>query len=395
VKRIFAIAIIAAFMMPLALTIVTASATASPLTTQSPPSNPSTGNMNRDNALANAQQRNMFGIFSYDHSLGNVSGRFLTFIVDEATGTVTDYTIKRDTGSILLFTMVQPLSFTSSGTGRTDGAMFMLNGSKMLIMAHNNPPAILLYRTQGQGNTVNYTLASGFVASVISGTSNVAIDGNGQHALLLVENGTATIDRSTISVVLQPWAKAVARFQPDIGLYAQVSQSQVQQAISSGELACECSMVLYNGTVEQDFTGYQERLTLRVQEAVQNRIQLQVSAEFSTGKIVIISVDNGTLNARTAAEIGLTIDGVRLQQTMNLGEVFTATGTENKYSVAADDGAYQIVLYIGHFSDHTIVLEAVSEQGGLPASLVIPLIALVAIVAIVALVAIARKRQTA
>jgi hypothetical protein len=337
----------------------------------------------------------MFGIFSYDKTSGNVSGRYLTLIVDESTGTITDYTIKRETSSILLFTKVQPQSFTGSKVGRTDGAMFMLNGSKMLIMAHNDPPAILLYRTQGAGNTVTYTLASGFVATAITGTNNVAIDGNGQHALLLVENGTATINGSSISVVLEAWAKSVARFQPDVGLYAQVSQSQVHQAISSGKLACECSMSLYNGTLEQDFTGYQEGLTLRVQEAVQNRLRLQVSAQFSTGKIVIINVDNGTINARTAAEIGLTIDGVQLQQTANLGDVFAAAGTESKYSVAAAEGAYQIVLYIGHFSDHTIVVEPVNAQSGLPASLIVPLFALVAIVAVVALVAIAKRRHTA
>jgi hypothetical protein len=392
-NKLIAIAVIAIFMMPLTVSSTTATANAS--TQLAPQGQASTGDMNRDHALNNAEQRNMFGVFSYDSGTGNVSGRFLSFIVDKNNGMITNYTIKRDTGSILVFQQVQLSSFYSIGNPRVDGAMFAFNGTDTRIMAHNNPPAILLHRTQGAANNVTYTLASGFVASAIPNSTNVAIEGNGQYALLLIENGTATITGSGITVNLQPWAKSVFRFQPNIGVDAQVDQTLVEEAISSGKLACECSVVAYNGSVEQDFIGYQERLTLRIQEAVQNRLELRVSADYGVGKIIVINVDNNTIRAQTAAEIGLTLDGVRLQQTANVGDIFTAQGTESKFHVVNAEGAFQILIYLGHFSEHSIVVESIGTPAQ-PSStiLIVGLVAIVALVAVAAMVAI-RKRHTA
>ncbi|MEM2977453.1 MAG: hypothetical protein QXW06_07375, partial [Thermoplasmata archaeon] len=103
------------------------------------------------NALMNrAQELNMFGQILLNET--SFSGRYIGFSVED--GAILNYTVQ-DSGTVLFeFVALEPFCCTGWSAS---GAVARVNGSTAVIMAHNNPAAVL-HITKMQGANMSARL---------------------------------------------------------------------------------------------------------------------------------------------------------------------------------------------------------------------------------------------
>lgn len=316
--------------------------------------------------MQNAENAHMFGTFTYDAVTGEVSGRFVEFRMSDD-GTISDYTVKHSDSSIKVFDEVYLEAFTPRGTPRVEGAMFQYTGAEAMIMAHNNPSAVLHFTTMNSGDTVVYVLADGFTATALPESYNVKIQGNGVTAYLINGNSNISIENNTVTVGFESASESVFRLTPVEGPVGQTNQNKVTEKIQEGKIIAEVSVSVYNGEHGVDAVTYGRDVQTQVQNAEINRVEIKVSAESQEGKCVVINVDKETMSLSTDHEIVVKLDGSRMEKT-DVDTVLNSNDAKGRYSVAEGSDAYQIYVYIPHFSDHTLTVETETSGSNTEAS---------------------------
>ena len=305
--------------------------------------------------MRNAENAKMFGTFTYDATTEKVSGRFVEFTVSQD-GRISDYTVKRSDTSIKVFDEAYMRDFTPMGSPRVEGAMFRYTGSDAMIMAHNNPPAVLHFTTQNSMDTAVYVLADGFTATKLPESYNVRIEGNGLIGYIINGNSTVSIDNGTITIVLPAASQSLFRAIPVDGIVGQMNQAKIMEKIQEGKVIGEVSVSAYSGEKSSDMMQYQHQVQLQVQNAQQNKLEIKVSAQYPEGKCVVINIDKGTMALSGNQQIMVKMDGQKMEKA-DIDTVLNAHDSKGRYNVAEGSNGYQICVYIPHFSDHTLTVE--------------------------------------
>ncbi len=313
-----------------------------------------------EQCMQNAEKAYMFGTFSYDAVTGDVSGRFVEFHTS-GDGMISDYTVKRSDSSIKVFDQVYLEAFTPQGTPRVEGAMFQYMGTEAMIMAHNNPPAVLHFTTMTGEDTVVYVLADGFTATKLPESYNVRIQGNGLTGYIINGKSNITIENNTVTVTLPAASQSLFRAMPVESVVGQMNQDKIMEKIREGKVIGEISVSAYSGEKSADIMKYQHQVQVQLQLAEQNKLQIKVSAEFQEGKCIVVNIDKETMKLSENQEIVVKLDGQKLRKESNIDNVLNANDAEGRYNIAEGTDGYQISVYIPHFSDHTLTVEPESS----------------------------------
>ncbi len=349
---------ILAIMMMLAIPSVAVLASASPMT----------GDMTED------KENHYIGSFNYNN--GVASGYFVDFTINPVTGEIKNYTVSNTT----VFTSVSYVNETQGrvttmgailsyyGVGSTfswnvsHGVPVDMNFMWRYIHAHDNPAGILQIVVYGQ-DTITYTLADGITASVENKTVYLSGAING---LLLISNGVATVNGNTITVKVGELGYEYGNYSVHAGSVVfvrttewrvpQQIRNKIMEGIEEGKVAGE--LCVCNGT--HDFVNYSYQFQVQVKVQERNRLQLQVSSENPEGKVMVINANKEDLQYDAQHKIIVKFDGQMAKET-TVDDVM-AGGTEAKYAVV-DNGDYvSVLVYIPHFSTHTIDIESQSTD---------------------------------
>ena len=143
---------------------------------------------------------------------------------------------------------------------------------------------------------------------------------------------------------------------------------QIQQSIQNGTVVQECNISKKDGNVYMNSYEYQKGMEVEIEEQSQKMIQVRVQAEFKEGKVLVLNIENNAFKVENSNQIRLKFDGQVINE-VAVEDVLDGKGTEAQYASAVGESGGQYIIYIPHFSEHIITLEAVgfeSEQASIP-----------------------------
>ncbi len=332
------------------------------------------GNQQQERAqnMARAANKNWFGEFTMEN--GTVEGRFVRFDFDNTTGTIHDYEVFTGESYVTVFDEVTLGNFIHTETS-INGAVFMMNGTHVKIMIHNNPRSIMQIVNPYDDTSlrINYT-----VNEDIEVHEGIDVIGDGSHrssfAYQLIGdelNGmintplNATLEDNVITVDGEGWDNTVHSMFMSKPSYIDVPkrhQNKVQNAVMNRTIGAEMEVVgKGEGHVSHE-VQYRQNLEMKLQKMEEKKLKVRVQSEDPNGTCVMLRVEKEALNLEKK-NIQLRIDGDKAEKTSF--EKVLQGGEQAKYSVQEqENGMLEIAVNVPHFSEHEITVEGESSTPG-------------------------------
>jgi len=138
-------------------------------------------------------------------------------------------------------------------------------------------------------------------------------------------------------------------------------REQIKHGVQNGTCIMECTLIKKEGQIVNNNYYYQNGSEVKLKEMNTNMIRVTISAEFQEGKVIVINVEDDVKKFENMDEIKVSFDENPIEP-VTIKEVMKAEGSSSKYSAALDEGGTQFLVYIPHFSEHTIDIESVPGQ---------------------------------
>ena len=138
-------------------------------------------------------------------------------------------------------------------------------------------------------------------------------------------------------------------------------RERIWQGVENGTVITETTLTKKGDQIVKENDHYHGGMWLDLEEAAGNTIRMKVSAEFNEGKVVVINIGDELLKFDNLDDIGVDLDGESIEMGTS-EEVIEAKGDEPKYVVAMDSEGSQFLVYIPHFSEHTIEIRSLVAQ---------------------------------
>lgn len=336
-----------------------------------------------------------YGLFDqFTYADGIADGYFVDFRLNETNGMITDYVLETDDGPVAVFERIEIADFAPS-VPEVHGAVMMFENDTVQIIVHDNPTAMYHVIANDTETTVSFKVAEGMSVTEISGGPG---DGtNGQHKALMISDGEVEgiICTDDGSIVVESGASgtyvnvtflddhAMFRAKPTFAHRHMHNEQAMMQAIIQNRMACEISLMVRNGSAVYDIMEYQHEFKMTVMQAERNRITLQVSSENHEGRVILMNMDQLTMETKNGV-ITVKLDGKTVRASTNPLEVLYATGSNASdavYTVLQIDDASQVLVYVPSFSTHTLSIESI-----LPGAEIFGIAGIVAVLGAVAVV---------
>jgi len=347
------------------------------------------------------------GTFNYTN--GVATGTFVDFNINPQNGEITNYVVNGTTvfSSVTYSSptvgkvTVHGSTLTYLGIGAApDWNMSMHNpifkSTWTMVSAHDVPSGVLHIVQYGENN-VTYTLAPGEQAKI---TGNHTLEISGTLGGTIIYTGTAQVSGNTITIALGTNTFDFGNYSFKGGSAVFISdetwqhlseqlREKLMNAIAQGKVGGELKI---HGNRE-DFVNYTYGFNVQVQNNEKNKIQVQVQAESHEGKVMIMDINKSQMQYDAQHQIKVKLDGKELKMSSET-EVLAAQGTEGKYAVVDNGNYVTVMVYIPHFSDHTLDVESqptvLGEITGNPL-IIGAIVAAIVIVAVAAVVVIKRR----
>jgi len=339
-----------------------------------------------------------YGLFDqFSYADGIADGYFVAFRLNETDGTITDYVLETEDGPVAIFESIEIADFAPS-VPEVHGAVMILQNDTVQIIVHDNPTAMYHVVANDTETTVSFKVAEGMsVAEISAGPGEGPGD---QREALMISNGEVegiiTTDDGSIVVDAGAYGTyvnvtflddhAMFRAKPAFAHRHMHNEQAMMQAIIQNRMACEISLMVRNGSAMYDIMEYQHEFRMTVMQAEQNRVMLQVSSENHEGRVILMNMDQLTMETKNG-EVAVKLDGKNVRSSTNPLEVLYATGSNESdavYTVLQIDDASQVLVYVPSFSTHIISIESI-----LPGAEIFGIAGVVAIVSAVAIVGVA------
>jgi hypothetical protein len=262
---------------------------------------------------------------------------------------------------------------------------------ELKLRAHNNPSGVLDYRVQAEYSTciITYTLATGLQAnlSIVEREYEYGQDEGVEcrvealvllrssaanfSARMIIKAATVSLEGDTLVVEVrrsEQHGKVLFIAQPQLGTawFADVDGERkkcFEEGLREGKLGAEISIV--TGSVDTarlevtaDVVQYDEvQLRPVLVDPAEGKLQLEVSSELPTGKIIVININLETLGIRSAEELKVLLNDEVVPSAASLSEVFSAGEAAAYYTTLSLSGkVLHVFVAVPHFSTHTLTL---------------------------------------
>jgi predicted secreted protein len=306
--------------------------------------------MGQGKSLREGQGMHGMGFMS---SSGNTYGQYVTFTIDNRTGNVLNYGIA---GTALFNISIANFNY---GSTSTQGSLTLVTSTdnSTLIRLHDNPAAMInILSTKRM--SVTFTLAEGVTAT--REDNLIRIDSGNITGYIVGTNGTtSSISGTQVRVEAPPNSAVIFQAAPvNIPMFDHM-YSSFSEGIARNRMGMEIALGS-NGTY--DFENYSSGMQMQVQVMERDRIRLLVNATEPTGRIIAINLDNTSLVIGANERLRINYDGKQMQCVNDLNVVLNGTDTPLCWiSPVQDRVTTQLIMYIPHFSEHTIDIVVESE----------------------------------
>jgi len=331
--------------------------------------------------LQEGKRKGLFAALTY--SDGMAIGGYISFQIDETTGTINDYTILTESEDITIFEGIEIQDFDVQDL-RVQGSVFQVSNETIQVIVHDNPTGMFHAVSNDTGMTISFRVAEGIQISDgvpeclgCDDFESVLVYSDEFYGILYTDEGTITVDSDGDDNYINiTTAKDHVIFRMKPVFSHNGMDDQIMQAMMKNRIAGEISLIVRDGCAVTNTMEYQNHFRIRAMEAEQNRIVLQVSSENHEGKVVIVNMDRETLRTQDR-EIEVRLDGLGVEPTDNPLEVLYASGAEMddcRYMLVETEDSVQLLVYVPSFSTHLLSIESIlpgEEIFGLPGVLAI------------------------
>ncbi len=335
-----------------------------------------------------------------NYSDGVVTGDFIRFELNGTTGTITNYTLMTGDQEIVVFDSVSVAGLSPEDIS-AQGSVMLIKGGAIQIIIHDNPTCMIHIIANGTLAAASFVVSENVhvTEGVIGDREYVNINGTGVDAVLATDNGTIVVDevegRTFLNATFED-DHLMFRALPTFTNRNMESERMLMNAFMHSRLAGEISVLVRNGTAMFNTMEYQHQFRIQLMEAQQNRIMLQVSSDDHEGRLVVMTMDQETLQLQNR-ELVVKMDGTALREG-SLTDVLNANGqqAENATFCMLNQGDIsQVLVYIPSFSVHSLSAEAVAAETDanvLGQTGLIALIVVLGVIGVIAIVLIKRRR---
>ncbi len=335
----------------------------------------------------------------YNATTGNISGRFLTANFNSTTGVFSNITYNMT--STQLISKMYANGTTAFGTSpftqwftnnvNVIGNLFMYANASSFLVMHNNPTietnmmvyngtiniyvptGATIYNTSSnpqvsttanaslnaQANTSIFTNSNlalntmvNFNNTVNAGRQMIIIDNNGTIAMLFVHNGSFKITGHEISISSAKGKPVFVNMVVPPGMQKITDNSTFMHGIMNGIISSEIDLNMVNGTLTNSTLYYNSSLHMVFTGKTSSTESFDVNSSVNHHTIVAIFIGNNVTTNTGHAYVKF--DG-KIASYVTVSTLMNETSSSNAYYsyVNSSSGMY-VLMYIPHFSNHTI-----------------------------------------
>lgn len=312
----------------------------------------------------------LFDQFSYAD--GVADGYFVTFHLNETTGAITNYSLKTEDGPVKVFESVEIAAFDPSAP-EVHGAVMLLGNETVQIIVHDNPTGMYHVVANDTPTNVSFKVADGMSITQIS--PGLGDGPYGERQAVMISDGSVegVITTDDGALVVETGASgtyvnvtfvndhAMFRAKPTFAHRHMQNEQAMLEAIIQNRMACEISLIVRNGSAMYDIMEYQHQFRMRIMEAEQNRVVIEVSSPNHEGKVILMNMDMQTMETKNG-QMTVKLDGADVRWTMNPLDVLYGTGSDSSdalYTVLNGGETSQLLIYVPSFSVHFLSIQSV------------------------------------
>ncbi len=335
----------------------------------------------------------------YNATTGNISGRFLTANFNSTTGVFSNITYNMT--STQLISKMYANGTTAFGTSpftqwftnnvNVIGNLFMYANASSFLVMHNNPTietnmmvyngtiniyvptGATIYNTSSnpqvsttanaslnaQANTSIFTNSNlalntmvNFNNTVNAGRQMIIIDNNGTIAMLFVHNGSFKITGHEISISSAKGKPVFVNMVVPPGMQKITDNSTFMHGIMNGIISSEIDLNMVNGTLTNSTLYYNSSLHMAFTGKTSSTESFDVNSSVNHHTIVAIFIGNNV--TKNTGHAYVKFDG-KIASYVTVSTLMNETSSSNAYYsyVNSSSGMY-VLMYIPHFSNHTI-----------------------------------------
>ena len=314
-----------------------------------------------------------YALFSeLQYADGVANGTFVHFLLNESTGTVTNYSLKTPSGVVKIFDSIEVKDFNPSSL-KVQGAVMLLRNESVQVIAHDNPTGMYHVVANDTLTTVSFKVAEGINVNQIALLSDdhgdhsreaVIISAGSVQGVIASDEGPLSVETGSAGTYVNVTFfedHVMFRAKPVFAHGNMNNEQAMLQAIIQNRMACELSLMVRNGNAMYDIMEYQHQFRMRVMEAERNRVVIEVSSPNHEGKVILMNMDMQTMETKKG-QMTVKLDGAAVRWTANPLDVLYATGSNSSdalYTVLNGGETSQLLIYVPSFSVHVLNVQSV------------------------------------
>lgn len=322
----------------------------------------------RERGLARAEAHGLFARLAHDNATGQATGGFLSFHLQADAGAIHDVRVRanRTAALVPLLAGVTPSPYTAGGSPVARGAMLRLDGGNVDFTAHNDPSASLTWHAASPTN-LTFALAPG-LRPVLTDAKEVRITIGATHAHIVSNAGASLrIANATVVASLGAGDSAMVRMHP---LHGGEALHDMLAAFRQHRMGAALRIADAGGVAAED--GESTDVQASTKEIRRGRVVLDVSSEQHQGRVLFLTLDNGTFDLARLHELAASLNGTALRLVGKTADVLAAADGAFAAVASDDKKTVTVVVAVPHFSSYALALTqplpAGSDAGATSAS---------------------------
>jgi hypothetical protein len=297
-------------------------------------------------------QQGMTGM-GFIQSEGNSYGNYVTFSVDNNTGTVMNYGIS----GVTIFDSIKVANFNFKEAA-TMGALTKITNKdgSVVIQLHDNPAAVINIITKGTA-TATFDLADGVKASKeenvvkIEAGDLIAFIASTNATSVDIAGGEIRIESNRGNIIF----RAVPVNMPMYAMHQNFMGEMMKNRVGAE--------VFVGISDKYSIVNYSENMNVMIKSMDRNRMRMTINSTDSSGKFIMINLDNSSFMMNEKQKMRFYLDNKSMRQVMTAQELYDSK--ESSFWLDMPGGnRMQAIMYIANFSER--VVDIVVEDGATP-----------------------------
>lgn len=296
--------------------------------------------MNRGQEMRSSQ--GIMGM-GFMHSGGNNYGNYVTFSVDNNTGTVMDYGIS----GITVFNSIKIANFNFKDSAIMGALTRITNkDGSVTIQLHDNPAAVINIGTKA-ATTITFSLADGVKASKENDLIKIEV---GDLTAYIASTNASSVNIAGGEIRIESsGGNTIFRAVP-VNMPADGMHQKFMGEMMGNRAGAEVSVGISD---KYSIVNYSENMNVMIKSMERNHMRMMINSTDPSGKFIMMNLDNSSLMWDQRQKVNFYLDNKPMRQAMTADELYTAR--DSSFWLTMSGGNRMVaMMYIANFSEHVV-----------------------------------------